>query len=245
MIGGVNIRNITIALLVVTLLIIAIMSSGCLSDIKQPGGATSQGSPDRGLNVYGLDDGSSGEGWTMNGASIDLRGMGNPLPAFKTNANQYMYKNIGLAPNMIVEFDAYISSQTSNTRYMNYKGDTLGDFYFLCDNTGKGNAVTLEGRQDYHSTSFIRTYNWTTWSYSDDSEFTVPTDQWVHVKIVLGDSTADLNVSYTDNKGNQWTFSQNNWAFDNKGGYVGFNGNGGSEHTVWWDNLIVYEKPTG
>lgn len=226
-------------------MIIAIVSCGCSSDTKQPGIATSQGSTDRGQNVYGLDDGSSDEGWTMNGASIDLNGMGNPLPAFKTNERQYMYKNIGLAPNMIVEFDAYISSETANAGYLNYKGDNLGDFYFLCDKTGNGNAVTLEGRQDYHSTSFIPTYNWTTWSYSDNSEFTIPSDQWVHVKIALGDSTADLDISYTDNKGNHWTFSQNNWAFNNKGGYIGFNGNAGSEHTVWWDNLIIYKKSTG
>ncbi len=225
-------KNIHLALSAIVLMAAVVVLSGCISSIFNAGNVPIAASGDNLTPVYGPDNGSSGEGWTMNGAIVDFMGMGDPIPAFKTFNNQYMYKNVGLTPNMVIEFDAYIQNQ----------GDQLGTFYFLCDSTGKGSGVTLEGRQNYHSTSFINTYNWTAWGYSDNSEFTVPAEQWVHVKIDLADSTGDLYINYTDNKNNHYTFSQKGWTFDNEGGYVGFNGNGGSSHAVWWDNLVIYRK---
>ena len=224
--GGSDIKNTNFILFTVLLIVIIITLSGCISCIN---GTTRSGQSKQ--IVYGPDDGSSSSRWTAEGASIDM-GMGDPTPSFKTTNDQYMYKNVGLAPNMVIEFDAYINNHR----------DQLGDFSFLCDGTGKGNALVLEGRQDYHATSLTHTYNWTARIPSDDTGFTTPTEQWVHVKIVLGSTTGDLYINYTDNKGNQCSFSQKNWAFDNNGGYLGFDGNAGMPHTVWWDNLVVYRQ---
>jgi|GEM_PF-4593451 len=168
-------------------------------------------------------DGSSLDGWVNNGAIVDSA-VGCPAPSLKASGGKYAYKNVGLDPNRVLEFDGYIIPGTT----------PLCNLYFLVDSSGAGQMFRLEGRSAY-SSGFASTTSWTSWS-APSGYGAVSIGVFHKVKIVIKATTA---YGYIDDAFlGQYTFANN-------GGYIAIHGDAGIVTGGEYDNIRVrkYVEP--
>jgi len=157
--------------------------------------------------------------------------IGNPPPSYKAPSGKgyYMYKNIGLAPGMIIIF--------------NVRTNALGNLFFLVDANGAGQMYRLDSRGGTNYSGFATTTNWTTWGIPS-SGFNAAANTWYKLTIVITSSTsAKLYYSQTTDASPQsGTFGTllGTYTISNNGPYIGLVGDAyGTSYYTWWDNIIV------
>jgi hypothetical protein len=189
--------------------------------------ATSQSNAS--ATFYYYDDGSLYSSWTQGTyACTQDTADGNPAPSYKcpTGSGCYMYKNINLAPNMIVVFSV--------------KTNALGNFYFLVNSTGAGQMYRIDTRSGCPS-GFATTSSWTSWNYPFPGPI-LSANTWYKFTIVMNSTSASLYyLQGTDISPQTGTFGTliGTYTITNNGGYIGLVGDSHGSCSTWWDNIIV------
>jgi hypothetical protein len=188
------------------------------------------------------DDGNYFSSWTQGTyACSQDTSTGNPAPSYKCagSIGTYMYKNIGLAPGMVITFNI-----------MN-PNNQVGDFFFLTNSSGAGQMYRLDTRGTSVSptgySGFATTNSWTSWS-APSSGFVATNAAWYKFTITIVNSTsATLYYSQTtDASPSNFGTLLGTYSISNKGGYIGLVGDGGGSSTyTYYDNIIVrkYTSP--
>ena len=157
--------------------------------------------------------------WTTNGNAGQTFTQGLPSPSYYAASTNgyYMYKNIGLTNNKIVDF--------------NVRSDGLGNFYFLVNSAGSGQHFRAETRAG-NSAGVGSATSWTSWSIPSQSCANIATNTWYNFSLVIGSTTSQAYINGVT-CGGPYTFANN-------GGYIGLIGDGlGGSFTTWWDNIRV------
>ncbi len=170
------------------------------------------------------DDGSNRSGWTVSGAYQNIT-VGYIPPSYDTpfsSVNNYMFKNVGLKPNNIVEYNQRLASS----------GRAIGDFFFLVNNNGTGQAFNFDtntGTGDH--SNWYTTSSWNGWSVGSDTGFSPALNTWYKLKLTLTGTAAQININGTD-----YTPT---FTFSNNGGNIGLISDGGTAHDSYWDNIRI------
>jgi len=190
--------------------------------------ATSLSNADAVFNYF--DQGDKFYAWTQGSYSCtnDLSD-GNPSPSYKapSGSGYYMYKDVGLAPNMAIIF--------------NVKTTGLGNLFFLANSSGKGQMYRLDTRESPYSSGFAPAASWTSW-YEPSFGFKALVNVWYKLVIVITSSTsADLYYSQTtDRSPANFGTKLGTFTITNDGSIIGLVGDAlGTSYYTWWDNIIV------
>jgi len=166
-----------------------------------------------------FDSGDNVGSWTIVNSAGQTSAQGLPQPSYyavSTNGN-YMYKNIGLTTNRIIEY--------------NSRSDGLGNLFFLTNSAGSGQHMRLETRSG-SSTGIGSATAWTSWAAPSQTCSNLATNTWFNFRLVIDSTTAQSYVNDVACGGS--------YTFSNNGEYIGFVGDAlGGAYTTWWDNLRV------
>ncbi|NTV23351.1 MAG: DUF2341 domain-containing protein, partial [Nanoarchaeota archaeon] len=165
-----------------------------------------------------FDQGDQTSSWTLVGTSGQSGTQGNPVPSYyaaSVNGN-YMYRNIGLTSQRIVEY--------------NVRSDGLGNFYYLVSAAGAGQHFRMETRGG-SSAGVASAATWTSWS-APTACSNLATNTWYSFRLAIGSTTSQAYINDVA-CGGAYTFANN-------GGYIGLVGDGlGAGYTTWLDNILV------
>ncbi len=165
------------------------------------------------------DSGNQIPNWSAVNAAGQNATFGSSAPSYyavSQNGN-YLYRNINLTTNRIVDFNVYSNG--------------LGNFYFLANSTGAGQHFRAETRAGNNAGVGIAA-SWTSWSVPSQTCANIAANTWYNFSLVIGASTTQ---AYINNAacGGAYTFTNN-------GPYIGLIGDGlGASYTTWWDNIRV------
>ncbi|MHB9019530.1 MAG: DUF2341 domain-containing protein [Minisyncoccota bacterium] len=188
--------------------------------IRYPTVSVIPASQSNGINTFVYwDDGSNTDNWIKTASADRDATLGNPIFSYKTPASNYMYKNIGLTTNSIIEYDVYSSG--------------LGHFDFLINAAGQGQGFDFDTRPD--KSNWYITNSFTSWTVSTNTGFGPIVNTWYRMKLILNGSTA--SAAYSTDKGSTFTNLAATFNFTNYGGAIGLNGDGVGQTN--WDNIRV------
>jgi hypothetical protein len=190
--------------------------------------ATSLSNGDAVFNYF--DQGDKFSTWTQGTYScINDTSDGNPPPSYKAPSGRgyYMYKDIGLAPNMALIF--------------NVKSTGLGNLFFLVDSSGKGQMYRLETRGGSNYSGFATTTSWTSWDYPRSGFYALVNEWYKLVIAITSPTSADLYYSQTtDRSPANFGTKLGTFTITNNGSIIGLVGDAlGTSYYTWWDNIIV------
>ena len=129
-----------------------------------------------------FDTGNEIDKWTTSGSAGQSTTVGNPAPSYYSYPKAYMYRNIGLVANSIIEVDMETDSSISKVVVL--------DFPFLVNANGYGQHFRLESR-----TRDISGFSWKTdwfpynWG-APVSGNTYSANKWYKIKIAIDDTHA-------------------------------------------------------
>ena len=169
------------------------------------------------------DSGSQLSNWTVVGTSGQTNAQGMPIPSYyaASASGNYMYRDISLTTNRILEF--------------NVMSDGLGNFYFLTNSTGVGQHFRAETRAA-NNAGLASATSWTSWAAPTGCS-NLATNTWYTVRLVISSTTAQAYINGLACGGA--------YTFVNSGGYIGLVGDAlGVSYTTWWDNLRVRKYVT-
>jgi hypothetical protein len=168
-------------------------------------------------------DGTSLDGWTNNGATIDGT-EGDSAPSFYLSPGQYAWANLDM-PEGVTGLIGYTISFSAKVT-----SGGLMDFFFACDETGLGNNLRIEGRNNKDSGIGVAN-SWTSWGVPSGMG-AIADGAWHTYQIVVGDGTVDV---YMDG-----SIALEGVAITNNGNCIGLIGDGGS-YAGWFDNITIEE----
>jgi hypothetical protein len=129
-----------------------------------------------------FDTGNEIDEWILSGNAGQSTTVGNPAPSYYSYPKAYMYRNIGLVANSIIEVDMETDSSISQVVVL--------DFPFLVNANGYGQHFRLESRTGYISGFSWKTdwfpYNWG----APVSGNTYSANKWYKIKIAMDDTHA-------------------------------------------------------
>ncbi len=179
--------------------------------------ATAVSNGSRIFNYY--DSGDQLASWSLVGTTGQSAVQGMPAPSYyATSVNgNYLYRNVSLAINSVVEF--------------NVRSDGLGNFYFLANSAGAGQHFRAETRAG-NNAGIGAAASWTSWSVPSQTCSNLATNTWYSFKLIILSTTAQ---AYINN-----TVCGSAYTFTNNGPYIGLIGDAlGASYTTWWDNLRI------
>jgi hypothetical protein len=136
---------------------------------------------------------------------------------------------IGCAGNGKVSIRDLGQSIFNRTIRFQFNTDNLGDFFFGCDNTGKGFALRLDGRGSNFKCGFMTTSNWSTWSGTSDG-FYINRGNWYSIIIKIN---AFGICTYFISFGGFVIARQTIQLPPNAGTYIGLQGDNGGGYSYW------------
>ncbi|MGB9561510.1 MAG: DUF2341 domain-containing protein, partial [bacterium] len=206
-------------------------------------GNPSASSESNGTNVFVYYDTGNLGGWTISGTAYQDNSDGYPAPSYKvqSTSGSYMYKNINLTPNSIIEFHT--------------KTTDLGNFCFFVNSGGYGQMARLGTGSNNGWQGLVGINNWTQWGCpANQGVIAISSGVWYKVKIIITTNIAYMYINDIALPTGSTTWSYNcpglnaagNIAFINNGGIIALHGDGhGSYSYTWWDNILVrkYASP--
>ena len=191
--------------------------------------ATSQANAS--ATFYYYDNGSLYSTWSQGTyACTQDTADGNPAPSYKcpSGSGYYMYRNINLTPNTVVVFSV--------------KTNGLGNFYFLVNSAGAGQAYRIDSRS-VGGICMISTTSWTQWSGCSGPAAPAPApNTWYKLTLVISNGTSATMYYLQSTDISPATFGNliGTVTITNNGGYIGLVGDAlGTSYSTWWDNIIV------